>query len=285
MNKDRIFSRIIFSVLSIVLLSLRMSGQPVGNVDILLFDSLSIQKLDELGILSDYVSDGGHGLFVEYVKDGHKHQYFRSSDTSYYYRSYDTNVLYEEGPYTFGPKSYCCQDTFLDSCTEELHTVSQYHLLKHGKWRIETPGGESFLGKYVYGEKDGEWVHINFKREKRFLNYATGRLQRLTLPYSFEIREFMQELKGQHLFIAAEDWKKPDRIVITAWADDITSKYQKSYEVEIAPNFDLWIRKPGHSEVLYRLEYHNGTYRMENDEAESSFMVSEIGRNGLTLKK
>ena len=255
----------------------------------ILFDSLSINELKEKGLISDKVTHQNQILFLEFVTDGIKNQYYKSSDSTYYYRSFYEGKSYEEGQFTLDTTHFGKIDTFFTFCIpEEMILERKYLLLKSGKWTKTTPGGERYFGNYVKGKKEGTWTKVNFKNVKSQIEYSNDQIVNLTKPYSYEAKEFLSDYRNLELIAHFDNTVElAKKLIVQA---NQSSLHNSTLFKFILGNDDkirlsIQTNEGKEIEIIGSYHYFTSTFTFELKEKKIKFKISEIGKSKIILER
>ena len=124
---------IVSIILVIYTFTLGTAQRPNVIKKVILFDSLSLDDLKEKGVVSDILIRDNQIIFLEYVANNEKRQYFKLSDSTYSYRSYYEGDSYESGEFLLNNIDDGNPHVYITVCyPEQVITTKKHQLLKHG---------------------------------------------------------------------------------------------------------------------------------------------------------
>lgn len=277
-------------ILAILVTTTNVSAQIVTvHSDVILFDSLSFFDLKEKGLIVDKVIHDGQILFLEFVDDGLKKQYYKSSDITYYFRSFSEGKLYEEGQCTLDTIHFGKIDTSFTFCIpEEMILEKSYLLLKSGKWKKYTSGGEKYFGNYINGKKEGTWIKVNYKNEKSQIEYSNNTIINLTNPYSYEVKGFLKEYRNLELIAQFDNSIELSNIIIVELKQS-KRKDSNSYKFRLGEDDQISLTKQtidgGSKPINGYYHYFTNTFNFKEEEINLKFKIIEIGKSKIILER
>lgn len=282
---------IVSIILVICAFTLGTAQRPNVIKKVILFDSLSLDDLKEKGIVSDILIRDNQIIFLEYVANNEKRQYFKLSDSTYSYRSYYEGDSYESGGFLLNNIDDGNPHVYITVCyPEQVITTKKHHLLKHGSWYKQNPSGETFRGSYHKGKKVGVWRKRDFRNLRIEKEYEDGVLIKQTHPEPYEVNNFIKSYKGKTLStIINNDITKIDtiRIEFDTNSKIINEDYTK-YLIEFNSTKDIIVKsnievQPEWYALKLNWKYWPEVFTVNKDGVEMYFKVLSVGKNGLEL--
>ena len=163
-----------------------------------LFDSLTIEQLDSRGCVIDQLYGNNKLLFLEYVLEGERKEYFRSSDTTFEFRSYIDGEIHEQGQYVYESQHQVNVDTLISNgIPKQIIYVKKYILQRTGPWRKSSKHGIFQSGNYDFGKKTGRWKLLDWHKGLFTIIYKDGYEIGRSKPGPKHIKAYFNKIIGR----------------------------------------------------------------------------------------